>query len=59
MLRLVEMVPEKTFEPDGAFRITFIDRAKNIETRIIPTKKEALELYNLWLEGKEITEQNQ
>ena len=46
-LRLCELVPVKTFEPDGAFQITFIDRAKNLETRIIPTKKEALELYNI------------
>ena len=45
--RLCELVPVKTFEPDGAFQITFIDRAKNLETRIIPTKKEALELYNI------------
>ena len=48
-LRLCELVPVKTFEPDGAFQITFIDRAKNLETRIIPTKKEALELYNIWM----------
>lgn len=56
--RLCELVPVKTFEPDGAFQITFIDRAKNLETRIIPTKKEALELYNIWMNDGQLPEKN-
>jgi hypothetical protein len=54
MRRLAELVPEKIFEPTGSVRITFFDCAKVIETRTIATKKEALELYNLWLDGKDL-----
>ena len=54
MHRLVEMLPIKTFDPDGAYQITFINYAKEIETRFVDSKKEAIELYNLWMSGKDL-----
>lgn len=59
MHRLVEMIPEKTFEPDGAFRITFIDRAVNLETRVVSTKREALVLHDLWMNNEALPDATQ
>ena len=52
--RLCELVPCHTFQPDGVYQITFINYAKNIETRTVNTRKEALELYNIWMSGGDL-----
>mgnify|MGYP003335377968 CR=1 FL=1 len=56
--RLCQIVPFSTLDPDCAFEITFIDHAKDIETRIIPTKKAALELCDIWMNGGQLPEKD-
>jgi hypothetical protein len=54
--RLCEIIPVKTLQFEGPYKVNFINWAKNIETRIVDTRKEALELYNIWMNDGQLPE---
>lgn len=52
--RLCEIFPVKLMDHEGQHQIIFIDWGKEVESRLINTRKEAIELYDIWMSGKDL-----